>query len=373
MCMCCCILHMMDATKPANDLLLLPPRTDLETRSVLRKAISANRELAKLKGYGTLLPNETILLNTVVLKEARASSEIENIVTTQDELYRAMVAGPGTAEPETKEVLNYRAAMWKGYALLQKTGLITTRTILAIQAELEGNSAGIRSMPGTELRNDQTGEVIYTPPDNEKVIRDLLANLEQYINTDADVDPLVRMAVAHYQFEAIHPFYDGNGRAGRILNVLFLVRCGLLDSPILYLSRYIIRHKPAYYELLQAVRTDKAWTEWIEFMLEAVEATSTQTLSMTRDIVSLMEKTSEQARASLPRTTYSRELVELLFSQPYVKIEHLVAAGIAERRTASKYLKQIEEMGVLRSYQAWRETVYINQPLIELLEKTDST
>lgn len=302
-----------------------------------------------------------------MLKEARASSEIENIITTQDELYRAMATDLEPASPETKEVLNYQSAVWTGHRMLEETGLITTRTIVAIQQALEGNAAGIRRQPGTALRNDRTGEVIYTPPDQESVIQDLLKNLEEYLNTDDDIDPLIRMAVMHYQFESIHPFYDGNGRTGRILNVLYLIRCGLLDLPILYLSRYIIENKPTYYALLQAVRADSAWIPWIEFMITAVEATARTTLELTRAIVALMEKTTEEARSRLPRTTYSKELMELLFAQPYVKIEHVVRAGIAERRTASKYLKQLEDIGMLRSYKVWKETIFINQPLMHLL------
>ena len=362
---------MMNPQLPANDLPLLPPDTEIEGKSVLRKAISANRELARLSGYCSLLPNETILLNTIVLKEARASSEIENIITTQDELYRAMASEAGNATPETKEVLNYRSALWKGHSLLRDTGVLATRTILAIQEKLEGNSAGIRKLPGTALRNERTNEIVYTPPDQEDVIRGLLANLEQYLNETDDVDPLIKMAVAHYQFESIHPFYDGNGRTGRILNVLYLVHRGLLSSPILYLSRYIIQNKPTYYELLQKVRTNSAWLQWIEFMITAVEETARSTLELTQAIVSLLEETTEAARHSLPRTTYSKELLELVFAQPYVKIEHVVSAHIAERRTASKYLKQLEDIGVLRSYKAWKETVFINQPLMELLNRED--
>jgi Fic family protein len=321
MCMKRVAMNMMKPDVPANDLPLLPLDADIETKPVLRHAISANRELARLKGYCSLLPNETLLLNTIVLKEARASSEIENIVTTQDELYRALAADDRQMTPETKEVLNYR-------------------------------SGGIRSLPGTALRNDRTGEAVYTPPDDETVIRNLLDDLERYINEDDGVDPLIKMAVIHYQFESIHPFYDGNGRTGRILNVL-----------------YLILHKPQYYALLQRVRTESAWVPWIEFMITAVEEISRLTMDLTQAIVSLMEQTTETARQTLPRTTYSKELIELLFVQPYVKIENLVSHGIAERRTASKYLKQLEQIGILDSYKAWKETIYINRRLMELLNK----
>ena len=269
---------MMDAQRPANDLSPLPPPGDVETKAILKHAIAANTALARLKGYCALLPNQAILLNTIILKEARASSEIENIVTTHDEVYRALVADPRRVSPDTKEVLNYRAAMWKGFNRLREHGLITTNIIIDIQQELEQNSAGIRSLPGTALKNDSTGEIVYTPPEGEGPIRELLGNLERYMNEDSDIDPLVRMAVAHYQFESIHPFYDGNGRTGRIRNVLFLIKEGLLDTPILYLSRYINRNTPRYYELLQQVRTEQIWERWILFMLQAVDNTAQLTL-----------------------------------------------------------------------------------------------
>lgn len=359
----------MDPNRPANDLPLLPPNAEIESKTVLRRAISANRELARLKGYCSQLPNETILLNTIVLKEARASSEIENIITTHDELYHALAVDDPQTTAQTKEVLNYRSAMWKGYRLLRERGLITTGSIVAIQEELERNSAGIRKLPGTTLKNDRTGETVYTPPDEEATILSLLANLERYINEENPVDPLVKMAVVHYQFESIHPFYDGNGRTGRILNVLYLIKEGLIDSPILYLSRFIIQNKSRYYELLQNVRTSKNWEQWIEFILNAVEDTAIETLQTAQAIVSLMDETIESARTTLPKTTYSKELIELLFVQPYVKIEHLVNAGLAERRTASKYLRQLEDIGILESYKAWRDTIFINKRLMELIRQ----
>lgn len=359
----------MDPNRPANDLPLLPPNAEIESKTVLRRAISANRELARLKGYCSQLPNETILLNTIVLKEARASSEIENIITTHDELYHALAVDDPQTTAQTKEVLNYRSAMWKGYRLLRERGLITTGSIVAIQEELERNSAGIRKLPGTTLKNDRTGETVYTPPDEEATILSLLANLERYINEENPVDPLVKMAVVHYQFESIHPFYDGNGRTGRILNVLYLIKEGLIDSPILYLSRFIIQNKSRYYELLQNVRASKNWEQWIEFILNAVEDTAIETLQTAQAIVSLMDETIESARTTLPKTTYSKELIELLFVQPYVKIEHLVNAGLAERRTASKYLRQLEDIGILESYKAWRDTIFINKRLMELIRQ----
>jgi Fic family protein len=361
----------MIADKPFNALPKLPPKADLETPTILNGAIRANRELAQLKGYCALLPNESILLNSIIVQEARASSEIENIVTTHDKLYQAMVVDHQSVDAATKEVLNYRAAVWAGLDLLRQSGYITTNTIVAIQRVLEENDAGIRKLPGTSLVNDVTGETIYTPPDDERTIRDLMRNLENYLNTVVhSVDPLVRMAVAHYQFESIHPFYDGNGRTGRIVNVLYLVKERLIDSPILYLSRNIIREKGEYYRLLQSVRTEGDWQAWVLFMLRAVEVTAADTLAMIRQIVEMMNETIEVAKEKLPRTSYSKELIETVFAQPYTKIEHLVQRDIAERRTASKYLKQLEDLGVLQSIRVWKQQIYINHRLMELLRRS---
>ena len=361
-----------DYSKPFNDLELLPPKSEIETKETLSAAIGANRELARLSGFCSLLPDESILLSAIVLKEASASSEIENIITTHDELYRGLVTSSQMIDQSTKEVLNYRSALYKGYNALQNKGLLTINTITEIQQELEMNTAGIRRTPGTSLVNDMTGDTIYTPPDNPGVIISLLSNLEAYINIETDTDPLIQMAVAHYQFESIHPFYDGNGRTGRIINVLFLVLKGLLESPVLYLSSYINRNKSKYYHLLQNLRMTSSWEEWILFMLKAVEVTSRETLSIIRSIVELMNTTTEQAREGLPNTSYSKELIELLFVQPYTKIEYIVAAGIAERRTASKYLKQLAELGILESYKVGKEILYINKGLFELLRNENA-
>ncbi|MDZ7793933.1 MAG: Fic family protein [Spirochaetia bacterium] len=359
----------INKNEPNNGLPHLPPKVDIETKKILNQAIKANKELARLKGYCSLLPNETILLNSIVLKEARTSSEIENIITTQDEIYKALAESERKIDTATKEVLNYRSAIWTGYNELSKKGGLSINTILNIQKDLEGNNAGIRKLPGTSLMNDQTGEVIYTPPDNEKTILDLLSNLESYMNKDSEIDSLIKMAIIHYQFESIHPFYDGNGRTGRIINVLYLVQKNLIDTPILYLSDYIIKNKGQYYNLLQKVRTDNEWEKWILFMLRAVEETSKDTLQIISSIMNLMNKTIELCKEKLPKTTYSKELIELLFVQPYTKIEFLVNENIAERRTASKYLKQLEEIEILESYKSWKETIYVNRDLYELLKK----
>lgn len=355
-----------------NQLEPMPPNVELETREVLNKAIRANIELARLNGYCSLLPNDSILLSSIVLKEARASSRIENIITTQDALYQALVSKYRVPDQPTKEVLNYRSALYVGFKSVEKTGFMTTNTIIAIQEELENNSAGIRKLSGTSLVNETTGEIIYTPPDNQNTINSLLKNLEMYINTNEGPDTLIKMAVIHYQFESIHPFYDGNGRTGRIINVIFLVLNKLLDSPVLYLSAYINRNRLEYYQLLQAVRTENAWEQWILFILKAVEETSIETLNLIKSIVSLLDQTVELARAKLPTTSYSKELIELLFIHPYTKIEYLVENGIGERRTASKYLKQLEEIGILQSYKAGKEIIYINTRLYELLKRENA-
>lgn len=352
-----------------NNLPKLPPTVEYETKKVLKQAIKSNKELARLKGYCSLLPNSAILLSSIILKEATASSEIENIITTQDELYKALLSKETQIDSQTKEVLNYRSAVWVGFSEIKKRKIMTTNSIIKIQAELEKNDAGIRRVPGTNLMNDRTGEIIYTPPDNEVIIRDLLQDLENYINIDDEIDPLVKMAIIHYQFESIHPFYDGNGRTGRIINVLYLVLKDLIDTPILYLSSYIIKNKGDYYNLFQNVRTEDKWEEWILYMLKAVEITSINTLNIIADIISLLNTTIEICKDKLPKTIYSKELIELLFMQPYTKISYIVEAGIAERRTASKYLKALEEIGVLKSFKLKNEILFVNTKLYDLLKK----
>ena len=355
--------------KANNDLPYLPPKEDVESVEILRKTIKANTALAKLNGYCSTIPNENILIDTIILKEAKASSEIENIITTHDRIYQAMLKKDDTYDAATKEVLNYREATWRGYNLISENTILTTKTIVEIQETLEKNRAGIRKQPGTTLTNGSTGEIIYISPDEEKIIRDLLRNLEEYINIDDNVDPLIKLAIIHYQFESIHPFYDGNGRTGRILNVLYLVLKGLLKTPILYLSSYIIRNKDIYYKYLQNVREENTWKEWILFILTAIEVTALETLETVSTIKDLMEETIEICRDKLPKTTYSKELIEILFVQPYTKIDFLVKNEIAERRTASKYLSQLEEIGILESRKIGKEILFINKRLYELLKK----
>lgn len=346
----------------------LPINKDLETKTVLKKIVSANRALAELKGVARSIPNQTILINALALQEAKDSSEIENIVTTHDELYRADV-GSTNISHQAKEVQRYREALYKGFAFVQEHGLLLKKHIIDIQQVLEGNIAGIRSQSGTMLKNDKTGEVIYMPPQNLEQIQELMDNLEKYINTPEldDFDPLVKMAVIHYQFESIHPFYDGNGRTGRIINILFLMLNDLLELPILYLSSYIIKTKNEYYKLLNEVRTQEVWQEWIIYMLQGVEETARDSIKLINEINALMENTKEKLSSKLPKI-YSKDLLELLFSHPYTKISFLVDTLGVTRKTATSYLRAIEELGILESVKMSRDVYFINKQLFMLLK-----
>jgi len=360
---------MFNPEKPYNKLPFLPPGIELETKAVLKQAAKAGAALAELKGYAGLLPDKQLLIDSIVLQEAKDSSAIENIVTTQDELFRGLSAS-GEVSPQVKEVLNYRLALWEGFNIIKTKGVLTTNTIIAIQEKLEANKAGIRKLPGTILKNGRTGKVIYTPPDNEKNIRDLLANLEKFINEDTDeTNYLVKMAVAHYQFESIHPFYDGNGRTGRIINVLYLTLKGLLDSPILYMSKGINEHKSDYYRLLQAVRTENAWEEWIIYMLKTVEETSVGTLFLIKRIKQAMDKTADVMKEKAGKI-YTKELVEVMFKKPYVRINDIIAAKLASRNIASGYLKKLEEIKLLKPYKTGRDVLFENVALVKILKNT---
>jgi Fic family protein len=355
--------------KPYNGLPLLPPPQDrIETVNVLRQLVKSSVALAELKGLAATLPNPSILLNAVILKEARISSEIENVITTQDKLYQALSAKGVEPDPATKEVLRYREAALYGFRFIKQNGFLSTNAILGIQEILEESKSGIRKLPGTALRNAANGKVIYTPPDDPGAIQKLINNLENYLNEKDEISPLILMAVQHYQFESIHPFYDGNGRTGRIINVLHVILNDLLDSPILYLSHFIIRNKSDYYRLLQEVRTKGAWEDWVLFMLRGVEETSRETISQIREINRLFLRTQERMKASAPKM-HSKELIEILFEHPYCKAEILVARLKISRITASKYLRQLEAIGVLKSRRVWKETLYINTRLFDLLKK----
>ncbi len=360
---------MMSAEIPYNQLPMLPPlREKIETVKVLRQLVKSSVALAELKGLAGTLPNPSILLNAVILKEARVSSEIENVITTQDKLYQALSAKGMEADVATKEVLRYREAALFGLHFIQQKGFLSTNAIIEIQKILEENSAGIRKLPGTALRNASTNRVIYTPPDDHDSILRLIKNFENYVNADDDISPLIKMAVQHYQFESIHPFYDGNGRTGRIINILHIILHGLLESPILYLSDYIIHNKSDYYRLLQEVRTKGKWEAWVLYILKGVEETSQETIAQIKAIQKLFVNTQEKIKKEAPKA-YDKELIEILFEHPYCKTEMLTARLNISRITASKYLKQLQVIGILKPKRVWRETLYINTKLFELLKR----
>jgi len=351
---------------PYNDLPSLPPSADLvETTEILKRCITARVALAELKQAAELIPNSAVLVNALPLLEARASSEIENIVTTTDKLFEFADIAEDRADAATKEALRYRTALYEGTKMAQR-GMLTTDMAIQICSTIKGMELDIRAESGTTLKSRMTGEVIYTPPVGQKLIIEKLDNLAQFMHRAGDIDPLVRMAIQHYQFEAIHPFVDGNGRTGRILNILFLVQLGLLDSPILYLSRYIIQNKADYYRLLKLVTHEQDWASWILFILDGVEETCTWTTDKIKSIRELMEHTGQFVQGRLPKT-YTWELVEILFKQPYCRIGNLVDAGVAKRQTASVYLKQLCDIGVLRELKSGRETIFVHPKYIELL------
>ncbi|HEX4839541.1 MAG TPA: Fic family protein [Rhabdochlamydiaceae bacterium] len=355
-----------DCQIPYNDLPSIPPNVELETPKVLKEAIQASRALAELKGASDLIPNQILLIQAIGLQEAKSSSEIENIVTTNDQLYLAFAQSGSNIDSETKEVLFYKDALWHGYKALTEDRLLTTPLFIELVQIINKTTEGIRTLPGTKLQNPLTKQVIYTPPEGESVIRDKLSNLEKFIYTNKDLDPLVKMAIIHYQFEAIHPFSDGNGRVGRILNILYLIHEKLLDLPILYLSQYIIAHKEAYYLGLRGVTMENRWEEWILFMLIGITETATKARLCILKIQALMQKTTETIKKNLPRI-YSKELVEVIFQQPYCKIRFLENAGIARRQTASFYLKELERFGILKSVKIGNEIYYIHTELYKIL------
>lgn len=353
-----------------NNLKMLPPKLNSEKSQILKQLIHSHKALAELKGFSETIPNKNILINSVIINEAKDSSEIENIITTHDELFRAM-SKENYNNPAAKEVVNYRRALWRGFELIKEKQILTTNIIIEIQSILENNNAGIRKVPGTVLKNPQSGEVIYTPPESEARIRDLLNNLENYINDDHDeVDSLVKMAVIHYQFESIHPFYDGNGRTGRIINVLYLVLKGILDSPILYLSKYIIENKTSYYSLFREVRENDRWDKWIIYFLKGLQETAAASLNLLKKINNLIEETAEKMKNKLPKI-YSRELLELLFIEYYTKISFIQEGLGVTRKTASNYLSKLEKAGFLSSEKLGREKIYKNIRLFELIKNID--
>ena len=352
--------------QPWNNLPVLPPKQDLETKAVLKKCVEARAALAELKQAAELLPNQSMLINIIPLLEAKDSSEIENIVTSADKLFQFVDNPDGQADPATKEALRYRAALAEGFRSLSSRPLCTA-TAIDVCSRIKDITMDIRNVPGTALVNAANKTVIYTPPVGEQHLRSLLSNWEKFLHEETELDPLVRMAVGHYQFEAIHPFTDGNGRTGRIINSLFLVEQQLLTLPILYLSRYIIAHKSAYYQLLQNITRHDDWEPWLLYIIEGVEQTARWTVSKINAIRELEKETIRYVRTELPKI-YTRELVEMIFTQPYCRISNLVEARIAHRQSASKYLKEFARIGVLHELQVGKEKLFIHTKLMRLLQ-----
>lgn len=360
-------MNSFDKTKPYNSLPLLPPKADLETKEILTKTIKASRALAQLNGAIRNLPNPSLFLDTIHLQEAKASSEIENIITTNDDLYQAIVADKKFDSPATKEVISYKEALWLGFKHLEKKPFITTNLCIELVQCIKQNTAGIRTTPGTTLSNSK-GEVIYTPPSGEQVIREKMANLETFINENESLDPLIKMAITHYQFEAIHPFSDGNGRTGRILILLQLKLEQLLDIPALFLSEYIIQHKDKYYKGLRAITEKNDWSKFILYMLDMVEITAIKGLDRLESIIELMETTGQEIKDKLPKV-YSKDLVEVIFKLPYTKRQNLIDIELGTPKTVGNYLMALEEEGFLQSVRVGKEKLYLNQKLMNILEK----
>lgn len=347
----------------------LPPTVDLETKPVMRQAAQAHRFLAELKGVSKTIPNQSILINTLPLLEAKDSSAIENIITTHDELYKEDLFGEFIQNAAAKEVRDYSVALRHGFESVKHSGLLTNNLLLDMHKVIENNSAGFRKLPGTKLKNDLTGETVYVLPQNTDDVARLMANLERFINDDemSPLDPLVKMAIIHHQFESIHPFYDGNGRAGRIINILYLVQKGLLDIPVLYLSRYIIKTKGEYYRLLQTVRDEGAWEEWLLYMLRGIEDTSKNTVALINAIRDLMQDYKNRIRSDFK--FYSQDLLNNLFSHPYTKIEFIERDLGVTRQTAAKYLDELADSGLLVKEKIGRYNFYINKPLFDMFLK----
>jgi Fic family protein len=353
------------ADKPYNHLPTLPPKAELETTAILKQCIPARAALGELRQAAFRIPNQGMLINTLPLLEAKASSEIENIVTTTDKLFRN-VGSEEHADPATKEALRYSRALFQGYNTLKTDNLLTTRTAERICSTIKGVEMAVRKVPGTKLENSATREIVYTPPEGESLLRDLLKNWEDFIHAETDLDPLIRLAVAHYQFEAIHPFTDGNGRTGRIINSLFLIQQGLLTLPILYLSRYVNDNRPEYYRLLQGVTAQGDWEAWVLYIVKGVAETARWTTAKIDAIRDLESHTTDFVRNRLPKI-YSYELINLIFKLPYCRISDVIEAGIAKRQTASSYLKQLVEAGVLAEVDSGKEKLFVHPKLYDLL------
>lgn len=357
---------MFDPEKPHNSLPPIPERTRLETPAVLRQALDASRVLAELKASGGLIPNQVVLLKAMLLQEARASSQIENVVTTNDKLYRALGETRESDDIHTREVRRYGEAVFDGYEKIKQGRPITPSFICDIVEVVKNTNVGVRTGEDCRIVNDVTGKVVYTPPSGKGRILALLSQLCEYLYASDGTDPLVKMAAAHYQFEAIHPFPDGNGRTGRVLNILYLVDAGLLGLPVLFLSHHILRTKPDYYSRLLAVTTEGKWEEWILYLLEAVEITAALTLTRLRNVRDELEGAAARARVEMD-FGYSRELIEIVFSQPFTRIAHIVDRKVATRNSAAKYLNELERIGILRSIKVGRAKLYFNQALYDAL------
>jgi Fic family protein len=354
-------------TTPYNDLPLLPPKAEVETKRTLKLAIKARAALSDLKGTGKLIPSQAMLVRAIVLQEAKLSSEIENIVTTNDDLYKAMSKDSLEGNPHTKEVLRYGEAVWTGFYHLERNGLMTPNLFSKLATVINDVDTDVRKLSGTRIANPNTKEIVYSPLEGEDSIRRLLHNLCEFLHDEEDdIDPLIKLAIAHYQFEAIHPFPDGNGRTGRVLNILFLIERALLEIPVLYLSRYIIQNKSEYYRGLRSVTEEGAWEDWVSYMLQAIENTAIETRIRIQAIHEAMSQAKDIIKQAAPKM-YSHELVEVIFSQPYTRISFLEEKGLAKRQTASSYLKRLEELGLMVSVKVWRETLYLNPKLMELL------
>ncbi len=351
----------------------LPLDFDLETKAILKKTAAARSALAEMKGAALSIPNENILLSTLSLQEAKDSSAIENIITTHDELYQGDYLKREFKSIASKEVHNYAEALLWGFETVRQQGFLSNNHITRMQATLEQNDAGFRKVPGTELKNEQTGEIVYTPPQTFEEVLAFMTNLEQFMNDNeiCDWDPLVKMAVIHHQFESIHPFYDGNGRTGRIINILYLVKEGLLNLPILYLSRYINQNKADYYRLLQKVRTQNAWEEWVLYILEGIEQTSLQTIKIIEGIKNLMLKHKKKIRENTK--FYSQDLINNLFKHPYTKIDFVMNDLEVGRITATKYLDELDLIGIVQKVKFGRNNYYINTDLYALLSNVNQT
>lgn len=352
------------ADRPYNTLPPLPPKAAIETTAILKSCIPARAALGELKQAAFRIHNQGMLINTLPLLEAKASSEIENIVTTTDKLFRN-VGSEEHADPATKEALRYSRALFEGYRALGEHPL-NTRTTERICSTIKGVEMTVRKVPGTKLENSATGEIVYTPPEGENLLRDLLKNWEDFIHAETDLDPLIRLAVAHYQFEAIHPFTDGNGRTGRIINSLFLIQQGLLTLPILYLSRYVIANRADYYRFLQGVTAQGDWEAWVLYVIKGVEETARWTTAKIGAVNDLESHTTDYVRSRLPKI-YSHELISLIFKLPYCRISNVIEAGIAQRQTASSYLKQLVEIGVLAEAESGKEKLFVHPKLYGLL------